>query len=120
MEIALTGMRQQTQNLMASAQDTMNAINRIYQRLMGVEMVDAAYKKGFEMFTLMGRLRTFVDQSQDLSKNTQALTQMQQAMQILTDNYHAIAKFDVDAPVSGDGEINRPNVRGKIMRSNSL
>lgn len=120
MEIALTGMRQQTQNLMASAQDTMNAINRIYQRLMGVEMVDAAYKKGFEMFTLMGRLRTFVDQSQDLSKNTQALAQMQQAMQILTDNYNAIAKFDVDAPVSGDGEINRPNVRGKIMRSNSL
>ena len=72
------------------------------------------------MFTLMGRLRTFVDQSQDLSKNTQALAQMQQAMQILTDNYNAIAKFDVDTPVSGDGEINRPNVHGKIMRSNSL
>lgn len=120
LEIALTSMRQQSQNLMATGQNTMNAVNRIYQRLMGVEMVDTAYKKGFEMFTLMGRLKTFVDQSQDLSKNTQALTQMQQALQVLTDNYNTIAKFDVDAPVSEDGGINRPNVRGKIMRSNSL
>ncbi len=117
MEIALTGMREQAQELMTAGQTTMNAINRIYQRLQGVAMIDSAYKKGFEMFTLMSRLNTFIDQSQDLSKNAQALSQMQQALQILSDTYDTVAKFDVDTPVSETDGINRPNVRGKIKRS---
>ncbi len=120
LDIALSSMQQQAQNMMSSAQATMNAINRIYQRLIGVEIVDSAYKKGFEMFTLMGRLRTFINQSQDLSKTTQALTQMKQAQEILTETYNSISKFDVDAPTSESNSNTSSRVRGKIIRNNSL
>ncbi len=121
LDIALAKMRQQSQTIMTSAQTTINAITRIYQQLEGVESVDTAYKKGQEMFSIIEKLNTFIYQSQDPTKSSEALSHMQQALQMLENNYNAIAKFDVEGGSLSNQDNNKATpVQGKIIRNSAL
>lgn len=118
---AFASIRQQVANIAEQAQNRMHAINRINQRLAGVELIEQAYKKGFSTMTLIHQLKDFVDQSNDVSKMQQALAQAKDASEIMELTYESVAKFDMDAVQSATEESPAtPAIKGTIKRRGSL
>ena len=116
-EKATTAMRQQMAGLETTAQSRMHAINRIHQRLQGVDMIEQAYKKGFSTMTLIQQLKAYVDEGGDLAQMQQAMAQAVDAAEIMELTYESVAKFDMEGttPVSS-GTTSGSIVRGTITR----
>lgn len=115
-QTAATAIRADLKQINDAAQEKMHSINRIHQRLAGVESVDQAYQKGFSTMTLIQQLLTFVNSSMDLEKLQTALTQAKDALDIMDLAYESIAKFDIDAETPYQQTEPAP-VRGSIRRS---
>ena len=115
-QTAATAIRADLKQINDTAQEKMHSINRIHQRLAGVESVDQAYQKGFSTMTLIQQLLTFVNSSMDLEKLQTALTQAKDALDIMDLAYESIAKFDIEAETPYQQTEPAP-VRGSIRRS---
>lgn len=116
-EKATTVIRQQMVNLESTAQTRMHAINRIHQRLQGVDMIEQAYKKGFSTMTLIQQLKAYIDDSNDLIQIQKAFQQATEASEIMNLTYESVAKFDIENPLSSTEETSSGStVRGTITR----
>ena len=116
-EKATTAIREQMATLEKTAQTRMHAINRIHQRLQGVDMIEQAYKKGFSSMTLIQQLKAYVDGNTNLIQMQQALTQAIDAAEIMELTYESVAKFDIESTAPVEGEASSGTVvRGTITR----
>lgn len=113
---AVAAVKSQFAPLMSSAEQKMHAINRIAQRLRGVESVDQAYQKGFAIMTELQQIDAYVAQTNDLSQLNVALTRAKENVDILELTYESIAKFDVSTPV--DAVSSTPSTVQGIIRRN--
>ncbi|MBE6449397.1 MAG: AsmA family protein [Alphaproteobacteria bacterium] len=114
--VALSQLREEIQSIETSAQKTMHAVNRIEQRLKGVEQIDQAYQKAFSTMTLIQQLKTFANTSADIEQIKTAIVQAKDAFEILELTYESISKFDIDVAMPASTEPSS-GFQGSIRRN---
>jgi hypothetical protein len=114
--VALAQLRGEIQTIEAKAQETMHAVNRIEQRLKGVEQIDQAYQKAFSTMTLIQQLKTFANASSDVEQTQIAVSQANDAFEILELTYESISKFDIDVAMPASTETTS-GFQGSIRRN---
>lgn len=93
-------VRRLSAEIFEKTRQTMSKINRIHQRISGVESVSSAYTTAFGAFALLKELKDYLTQDHSIEDMQTAYSQLVQASEIVFKKYEEISKFDVDVPVS--------------------
>ena len=99
-----------------SVQEKMAAIHRVKQRLTGVDSVDAAYKRGFGLMTLMQQIKEYTEKNEDLKALLNAEKKSVETLDLITQVYNEISKFDLEGEGTVIEETSTPAVTGIIRR----
>ena len=95
----------------------MAAIHRVKQRLTGVDSVDAAYKRGFGLMTLMQQIKEYTEKNEDLKALLNAEKKSIETLDLITQVYNEISKFDLEGEGAvAEGTSSTPAVTGIIRR----
>ena len=112
---AVSALHEKISATYKQVQEKMTAIHRVKQRLSGVDSVDAAYKRGFGLMTLMQQIQEYTEKNNDLKMLLTAAQKSEETLNLITQTYNEISKFDLE---SGEAVAETPNqtVRGTIRR----
>ena len=115
---AIEAVRKEIAEVQKTAQQKMDAINKIHQRLYNVEQIEEAHKKAFSAMNYIQQAVEFANQSTDLGKLNKASEQVQLALKAIEKQYNNLAKFDIDGDIQTPEQDNEPaQIQGSIRRA---
>ena len=114
---AVEAVRQQIHVKEQEAQQKMNSIKKIYQRLYSVDLVERAHETAFSAMNNLQQIVINADKLSDLEKLSEAYQKAQQTLEVVNEQYNSIAKFDLDSQLQQD-EAEEPSevIFGSIRR----
>ena len=102
-----------------TAKQKMEPIERIHNRLRGVDFIETAYTKARRAMDVMDEITGIINTSKDIQRIAQLSGQAKEALQIITQTYDELEQYDVAQPEEKTKPKN-PSFKGTIRRKGSF